>query len=126
MNYEITNQPNNQKVVGHSLDNLRAQLDAIEEVGNAQVWLSKENGESFCALFNEHGAWLLWLEDDNGAVSFNPDYTGPDEAIEVFYLENGQLDEMLAQNCVDKEKAIRALLYYFEHGQKPDWLDWRA
>jgi hypothetical protein len=60
-----------------------------------EVWVEAEDGQSMCALINGHTGFLMYRRHpgDSGFTSRNPNYRGPTDAVQEYYLNNGQRDE---------------------------------
>lgn len=84
----------------------------------------QENAAMGTLINGERALLLFEDEDDESFHAFNP---GSDESRGEkvdFILSNGQRDEYPAQECLPVEEALRALIFFFEKGEKPDWIHW--
>ena len=117
---------NGQEYPVRSSEELHAYLEAVRQHDYAELWLNQVDGAALCVLVNRDKAWLMFLrdEDDAGFSSRNPSYTGSSDATLEFFLSNGQRDEYPADWCIPTEKALQAVRYLFEHGERPYWIQW--
>ena len=92
----------------------------------AELWYTGENGSSFAILVNGEQAWLMYLEDreDSGVHSYNPAYTGAEDALLKFELNNGQQDEYPASWTLRIADALLAAEYFLQEEAKAPWIKW--
>jgi Immunity protein Imm1 len=113
-----------------SLDELRSHLARIGESPFAELWLwagEDESGAALSALVNGDRGWLMCLsgdDEDMGLSSRDPTYAGPPDATMEFLLSIGQMDTYPVAWTLPTETVLRALEYYFEHGERPPWITW--
>jgi hypothetical protein len=109
------------------LEEFRSQLAHVHDSQFAEVSVSKgEIGESdaLFVLINGDRAMLVLLDGDCGSSSRDPEYSGPGNAVMKFKLSNGQVDEYPVRWTVPTDEALRALEFYFEHGELAPWIRW--
>lgn len=124
--YELTTWPGPSIYTGTTLEQLAQHLEATQQHPNAQVWIHTLDGQSFGVYFNRDFASIGWVTDQGDSADVcDPDYSGHPDAMQPFTIENGQLDEYPQSRCVPKAEGTRALLFFLEHGHKPEWLHWR-
>lgn len=83
-------------------------------------------GLSLYILIKDKKAVLVFLdEDDNETIAIDTKYDGPANAKEEFILNSGQVSVHSADECIQKDKAIKAMLHFFEQGKRPNWLKYR-
>ncbi len=125
MRYKLTTQPECEAYTGESLEQLAQHLEIVQNQTYVQVWIHKEDGQALGVFFNRHFASVGWLTDDgDSATAIDMRYTGPDNALQEFYIEDGQLNEYPERNCLSRPEGLRALLDFMEQGQRPAWLQW--
>ena len=79
-----------------------------------------------CALINGRVGWLLYLnkEGDVGLNSVNPDFLGSKKSFIEYRLDNGQVNEYPECWMYDVNIVKRALDYFEETGELPEFIDW--
>ena len=83
-------------------------------------------GQVMMAWLNSDMAHLLFEEDDGLAFhSCNPSYSGPEDAAVTFYLGGQEEDMTPARWCISREEALKAVMHFYEHGKKPEWIHWQ-
>jgi len=126
MRYEFTKWPTDKSTrIGTDLVSLQHEFAALGEREQFQLWMYRDDGESACVLANQRLSWLSILpRDADDILSIDRDFTGPEDAVVSFYLENGQLDEMAREHCVSRQLGIDAGLHYFRTGTRAPFLVW--
>ena len=97
-----------------------------------EIWVEPKETENderaMMALINGDWGWLMYLreEGDSGFSSRNPDYTGTDDDGKTmdFLLSNGQLDYYPLSYVLPVEQVMKALSYFEEHHELPDFIVW--
>ena len=77
-----------------ALKKLRAEFKAPGQY--KEIWATTKDGQSIAALINGNTGWLMYLRHHRGDAGFrshNPDYAGPEDAVQDYILSNGQRDE---------------------------------
>ena len=117
---------NGQKYSINSIEELASYLQTAQKYDYLELWLEQLNGAALSVLVNKDNAWLMFLreEGDSGFSSRNPDYIGATNAELDFLLSNGQRDKYPTSWCLPTNKALQAVLHFFEHGEKPEWIQW--
>jgi len=66
-----------------------------------EIWVEAENGRAMCALIHGALGFLMCLRapGDAGMTSRNPNYSGAPDAVQDYYLNNGQRDEYPERIC---------------------------
>ena len=92
----------------------------------AEVWVSRADGASACALINDQLAWIMFLRDpdDAGFSTRNLSYRGPSDATLDFVLGNGQRDRYPACWLYPADAVRRALEVFVRHGAFPHDIAW--
>jgi len=69
---------------------------------------------------------LMYLRapGDAGMTSRNPNYSGAPDAVQDYYLNNGQRDEYPLAWAIPLEDVKRALKEFADHKQRPAWVQW--
>lgn len=97
-----------------------------------EIWVEPKETEdderAMMALINGDWGWLMYLREecDSGFSSRNPDYTGTDDDGKMmdFLLSNGQLDYYPLSYVLPVEQVMKALSYFEEHHELPDFIVW--
>lgn len=127
--YQLT--INNQEYEIDSSEELKTYLLKVDKSQFSEIWLSNYVDEindfkksSICVLRNENLAFVTFLEDENNYFhSVNDLQKKTDEVIE-FELSNGQHDFYPKSYCIEIEKAIRAVLFFYKFNEKADFIKW--
>jgi hypothetical protein len=96
--------------------------------GYREIWHEAPDGGSLCALINDIRGigWLMYLREygDAGFSSRNPEYTGPADATEYFWLSNGQCDSYPVAYCYPVAVIDKALDHFKSTGLPPTFINW--
>ena len=91
-----------------------------------EVWVELDDGQALCALINGESGWLMYLREcgDPGFSSRNPDYDGPPDAEQDYYLNNGQRDSYPLAWALPIGEVQRALDYFEREQEPPSFITW--
>ncbi len=78
------------------------------------------------ALVNDKTGWLSYLRynGDAGFSSRNPAYSGAEDAVQEYYLSNGQRDEFPLAWAICASEVLAVLEYFVIHLQPAPWIHW--
>lgn len=98
----------------------------MDETPYREIWVETDDGQSLCALINGGWGWLLYLREngDAGFSSRNPEYTGPEDAMLDYRLENGQGDEYPLAWALPVERVKEAVDYFRREQKPPPFVVW--
>lgn len=107
-----------------ALDHLRAQFASDQQY--KEIWAETEDGQAMAALINGDTGWLVYLreEGDAGFSSRNPAYTEPEDAIQDYYLSNGQCDEYPLAWALPVSELQRAMEHLLTRAEPAPWIWW--
>jgi hypothetical protein len=109
------------------VEELKTRLDQVRHTRYSEVWLRRPGGwPAACLLVNGDAAWMMCVyhEGDSGFSTRNPEYAGPKGAVIECYLANGERDLYPASWNITTSEAIRAMVLFFERGERAPWLVW--
>ncbi len=132
----------------NSTDELRNILSAVvkEDFGNLHIYqkigemkrgerwlyrllgLSTETvGISAILLTNVEMASIAFLDAaGHEHLAVNRNHTSSSESKKIaFRLDTGEYDYRDEKYVIDKSAATDAIIYFYEHGKRPDWMDYR-
>ena len=91
-----------------------------------EKWIEIDDGQSMCALINGNNGWLMYLRfsGDAGFSSRNPCYSGDENSVMEFYLDNGQLDEYPLSWVLPIEDIEKALAFFEREKKPPTFITW--
>ncbi len=103
-----------------SVDTLRTRWTHVHGRQFSELWLEAgDTGPFLGALVNGDAALLIYLrnnEGDPGFSSRNPHFSGSEDELIEFVLDNGQQDEHPAAWVVPLDEAQRACEYFLQSG----------
>jgi hypothetical protein len=83
-------------------------------------------GEGVSILIRGNRSTIIFLDEDHNEYrAINSEYTGPSTAKVEFIIDTGEQSVHPADECFSPDNAIKAVLYFFQYGKRPDWLDYR-
>jgi hypothetical protein len=105
---------------------MRKTLEKVRTSIPGELCFENDQGNILTAFVNADRAWLMYRvdDDDAGYSSRNPTYTGPEEAVLPYILDNGQRDEYPVSWTLPIDEVIRATEYFLETGEKAPWVTW--
>lgn len=115
-----------------SIKEIERLLSENQNLNFAEIWLSHHTDEKWqdrensaiCVLVNGDLSFVVFeKEAGNYFHSVNPLYDNTKDEID-FMLFNGQRDFYPKSFCVETLQAVKAVLHFYETGQKADWIRW--
>ena len=108
-----------------TITDLRRQLSSARPQF-LELWVTKRDGQSLCALINGQLGWLMYLREsgDAGFSSRNPEYRGDQKAIIEYVLDNGQHDAYPASWALQLAEVQRAIEHFILHSRPANWVAW--
>jgi hypothetical protein len=107
---------------------LRRSMRPYRRRQSVALYLDRDDFETggVWAHFTGDRAWLAHFDCPGGADSYahDPRFRGPRMACIGFRLNNGQVDDIHPAWTVTREKGIKALGYFFLHGERDPNLLW--
>lgn len=138
---------NDEELEISSVDQLQAILDRARQQRFAEVWLQQVHGrrrgfdafiqgilglgkelggDSIGILLNRDTAILTFLDGARDEFVGLPTASKALTAAKVeFELDDGERVEYPARECVTAEEACRAVVHFFERGERPSEFRWR-
>jgi hypothetical protein len=91
-----------------------------------EVWVEAADSSALLALINGDLGWLLYMREpgDPGFSSRNLGYSGLEEAMIKYRLNNGQVDEYPASWAYPTAMIERALFFFRSNGKPPAFISW--
>jgi hypothetical protein len=101
----------------------------LTEEDSPGFWDDESNdadGQYMSALVNNDTGWLNYLRynGDAGFSSRNPAYSGSEDAVQEYYLSNGQMDEFPLAWAISASEILEVLEYFVTHRQPAPWIHW--
>ncbi len=105
----------------------RPALTGAQRLVYRALGLSKEQqGPGVCLVVNQAGAALIFVDEDwREARVVNPSFSGDREHRVSFILASGDVSYHHADEIVPTDTAIKAVMEFFERGERPAWLVYR-
>lgn len=87
---------------------------------------SAQDSQYMSALVNGNTGCLFYLRynGDVGFSSRNPAYSGSEDAVQEYYLCNGQRDEFPMAWAISVSDILAVLEYFVVHHQPAPWIHW--
>jgi hypothetical protein len=83
-------------------------------------------GKSVSVLTKGEIATVSFLNEGHSEhVVINPDAKENVKELIEFTISNGEKDFRRNSECIEKSVAEKCLLFFYEHGEKPDWLKYK-
>jgi len=91
-----------------------------------EIWEEAANGQSLCALINGDVGWMMYMRanGDPGFSSRNPAFSGPEDEMIEYRLNNGQIDKYPASWAYPVEVVESALAFFRERNAPPLFIHW--